>query len=288
MKAFVKEEEKAAAGRLKQIKKESAELEKLKKIRSDAYLTAAQIEKISTAKVINDKKSSEEEYTSFLAKDIVIAQTQTFDKQQFENNERYENNVSKYKDMLDNNLISQNEYDAKVKQAQKDSAYESAKILKKQRLFEITINTLAATVSFLATSQYDKAIAAGINGAFAFTLAAATPIPKYEKGGEILGKSHSAGGTLIEAEKGEFMLNKNSYSDSKEISNKINNGQLTDASFNEMKNDLQILNALNENGKIGNETNLLLRNLGISYIYKNYLHVKNADGRISKERLRGD
>ena len=40
----------------------------------------------------------------------------------------------------------------------------------------------------------------------------AQPVPKFKKGGEVGGKSHEAGGTLIEAEKGEYVVNKTSVS----------------------------------------------------------------------------
>jgi hypothetical protein len=40
----------------------------------------------------------------------------------------------------------------------------------------------------------------------------AQPIPKFKKGGPVGGRSHEAGGTLIEAEKGEYVVNKSSVS----------------------------------------------------------------------------
>jgi hypothetical protein len=40
----------------------------------------------------------------------------------------------------------------------------------------------------------------------------AQPVPKFKKGGPVGGKSHEAGGTLIEAEKGEYVVNKTSVS----------------------------------------------------------------------------
>ena len=36
----------------------------------------------------------------------------------------------------------------------------------------------------------------------------ATPIPKFAQGGLIGGKRHSAGGTMINAEQGEFVMNR--------------------------------------------------------------------------------
>lgn len=40
----------------------------------------------------------------------------------------------------------------------------------------------------------------------------AQPVPKFKKGGPVGGRSHEAGGTLIEAEKGEYVVNKTSVS----------------------------------------------------------------------------
>ena len=51
---------------------------------------------------------------------------------------------------------------------------------------------------------------AAATGAAQIAAIAATPIPKFKKGGEVGGRSHEAGGTLIEAEKGEFVVNKSS------------------------------------------------------------------------------
>jgi hypothetical protein len=47
-------------------------------------------------------------------------------------------------------------------------------------------------------------------GAAQIAAIASQPIPKFKKGGEVGGRSHEAGGTLIEAEKGEFVVNKSS------------------------------------------------------------------------------
>ena len=48
----------------------------------------------------------------------------------------------------------------------------------------------------------------GAAGAIQIAALAAKPIPKFERGGLIGGKLHSQGGTLIEAEQGEYMVNR--------------------------------------------------------------------------------
>jgi hypothetical protein len=89
----------------------------------------------------------------------------------------------------------------KTKQARQDKAL---------ALFEISINTAQGIISALASKPPNPILAAFIAAAGAIQLAAvaAKPIPKFEKGGLIGGKLHSQGGTMIEAEQGEYMVNR--------------------------------------------------------------------------------
>ena len=74
-------------------------------------------------------------------------------------------------------------------------------------IFEAIIGTAAAVAK--ATTPVLKAIALA-SGLAQIAIIGATPIPKFKKGGPVGGRSHEAGGTLIEAEKGEYVVNKNS------------------------------------------------------------------------------
>jgi hypothetical protein len=89
----------------------------------------------------------------------------------------------------------------KTKQARQDKAL---------ALFEIGINTAKGVISALALTPPNPILAAFIAAAGLTQAAAvaAKPIPKFEKGGLIGGKLHSQGGTLIEAEQGEYMVNR--------------------------------------------------------------------------------
>ena len=62
----------------------------------------------------------------------------------------------------------------------------------------------------LGIAAAGAAIAAGLKNV---QMINSTPVPKFEKGGYIGGNSHKMGGTIIEAEKGEYIINKNSMSD---------------------------------------------------------------------------
>ena len=77
-------------------------------------------------------------------------------------------------------------------------------------IFEATINA-AVAVAKAAGNPVQTAIAIAA-GAAQIAIIAATPIPKFKRGGMVGGRSHEAGGTLIEAESGEFVVNRNSVS----------------------------------------------------------------------------
>jgi hypothetical protein len=89
----------------------------------------------------------------------------------------------------------------KTKQARQDKAL---------ALFEIGINTAKGVISALALTPPNPILAAFIaaSGLAEAAVVAAKPIPKFEKGGLIGGKLHSQGGTMIEAEQGEYMVNR--------------------------------------------------------------------------------
>ena len=77
-------------------------------------------------------------------------------------------------------------------------------------IFEATINTAAA----IAKNSGNPILAAitAAAGLAQIGIIAATPIPRFKRGGMVGGQSHEAGGTLIEAERGEFVVNRNSVS----------------------------------------------------------------------------
>jgi hypothetical protein len=92
----------------------------------------------------------------------------------------------------------------KTKQARQDKAL---------ALFQIAIDTAQAVSKSIAASPTTFgmpftafAIASGLAQA---ALVAAKPIPKFEKGGVVGGQRHSQGGTMIEAERDEFIVNRN-------------------------------------------------------------------------------
>lgn len=79
-------------------------------------------------------------------------------------------------------------------------------------IFDIGVNTAIAISKAIAASPLTgglpfSALVAAL-GAAQLAAVIAKPIPKFEKGGLIGGKLHSQGGTMIEAEQGEYMVNR--------------------------------------------------------------------------------
>jgi hypothetical protein len=89
----------------------------------------------------------------------------------------------------------------KTKQAKQDKAL---------AIFDIGVNTAKGIISALALTPPNPVLAAliAVTGAAQLAAVIAKPIPKFERGGLIGGKLHSQGGTLIEAEQGEYMVNR--------------------------------------------------------------------------------
>lgn len=89
--------------------------------------------------------------------------------------------------------------------------------------FSAAVNGAAAITKALAT---DPILAAFVAAAVATQIAtiAATPIPKFEKGGTVRGKRHRDGGTVIEAEEGEEIISRKPAIKHRKVLKEINKG----------------------------------------------------------------
>jgi hypothetical protein len=85
----------------------------------------------------------------------------------------------------------------KIKQARADKAL---------AIFQASISTARAITE--ALPNIPLSILVGIAGAVQIAAIAAKPLPKFAQGGLIGGRLHSQGGTMIEAEQGEYMVNR--------------------------------------------------------------------------------
>ena len=110
-------------------------------------------------------------------------------------------------------------------------------------VFEIGLSTARGIMAALAGPPPNPPLAAliGIAGGIQLAAALAKPIPKFEKGGEIGGKRHSEGGTMVEAEQGEYIVNRKQTSAHRRELNALN--QSSDA-FKKLINERYVRPAL--------------------------------------------
>ena len=81
-----------------------------------------------------------------------------------------------------------------------------AKFEKASNLAQAGMNIASAITKVLP--NIFLAALVGAMGAVQIAAIASTPIPKFAQGGMIGGRRHSQGGTMIEAEQGEFIVNR--------------------------------------------------------------------------------
>lgn len=146
-------------------------------------------------------------------------------------------NLESLQEEYDGKLISQEIYE-KRKKAIEDEAAQKERELKKEQfernkqiaIINATIATAQAVVGALAQSKelgagaFVLAALMGILGAAQVGAITSQPTPKFEKGGWIDGKRHSQGGTIIEAEKDEFVINRKDAMKNASLLEAINSG----------------------------------------------------------------
>jgi len=141
-----------------------------------------------------------------------------------------------YKDQLDNNVISKKRYDQLVAKENKKLEAETIRIQKEAyernkqiQIVQAIINGASAIINSLnsAPAPYNFILAALTGAAVAIQIATIenAPPPKFEKGGKVNGNRHFAGGTLIEAEKDEFVINRKEALKHDKLLEAINNGR---------------------------------------------------------------
>jgi hypothetical protein len=191
-------------------------------------------------KFIEDKKKVEQEFVNFVQSTLSgIAQINTniADKRIQETQEVNDAETYELQKQLDAKLITQEQYDQKKAELDKRSAEKEKEI--KRRTFEANkqimliqtiMATAQATIAALGSIPYTPAniaLAALTAAAGAVQIAVITsqPTPKFAKGGKIDGRLHSQGGTLIEAERDEMIINRNDAMKNDKLLGAINSGK---------------------------------------------------------------
>lgn len=161
---------------------------------------------------------------------------------QIQQNEDAKNeNLAILQEEYDNKLISQEIYESRKKKIEEEANAVERELKKEQfernkqlALINATIATAQAISGALAQTAelgYGAIILAGLMavlGAAQIGAIASQPTPKFEKGGRIGGKRHSQGGTLIEAEVDEFVVNRKDAIKHYDLVDAINSGNAED------------------------------------------------------------
>ena len=114
---------------------------------------------------------------------------------------RAQNEITELENKKKRGLISEKKYQEELNKIKRKEAERA----KRQAIFEATLNIPLAILSGLKTSILGG-ITAGILATAQLGIIAATPLPKFRHGGLVGGKLHEQGGTPIEAERGEFIM----------------------------------------------------------------------------------
>lgn len=121
-----------------------------------------------------------------------------------------------------------NELNEKLAKRQRIAAYEQAIVARTQTIFDIWMNYLKGTAAVVGGSPFtigspwkERLLALAIGQT---AMALAQPIPKAAKGGEVGGNTHAEGGTIVEAEKGEYIVSAQAYAANSGLVGAINSG----------------------------------------------------------------
>lgn len=134
-----------------------------------------------------------------------------------ENVDRRQNSLDT---QLENNLITQQEYEDESEKLREEAAKAELdlKIKKFKQEKALTMTQIVIDTALGVAKSWGQggglfglplATMTAIAGALQLAVVAAQNPPMFEKGGLIGGKSHAFGGTILEAEKGEYIINKN-------------------------------------------------------------------------------
>ena len=127
-----------------------------------------------------------------------------------------------------NNIRSERKRAKEIDKINKEAAKEEAKIRKRNQAFRIMdaiSNTAVGITKAMELPTPTNFIMAALIGAQGALQVATLKAQKFERGGMVGGRRHSQGGTLIEAERGEFVMSRSAVeSVGLETMNRINQG----------------------------------------------------------------
>ena len=117
---------------------------------------------------------------------------------------RAQNEIAELENKKKRGLISEKKYQEELSKIKRKEAERQ----KRQAIFEALLNIPLAVLSGFKSGGLAGAIVAGVLASAQLAIVASTPLPKFRHGGLVGGNLHENGGTTIEAERGEFVMKK--------------------------------------------------------------------------------
>lgn len=192
-------------------------------------------EEKETQQAINQIRQDGFNFLSGLINDALQIQQNTINTQIQDNQDQSDAAIASLDNELATKQISQEVYNQRKLEIEKKAAEKEAELRK--RAFEAqkqaayiqaiistaqgVANALTVTPAQLVPAYIAIALA---TGAAQIATISSQPTPKFEKGGWIDGRRHSQGGTIIEAEKDEFVINRNDAIRNSNLLEAINSG----------------------------------------------------------------
>lgn len=183
------------------------------------------------------RKITTEEYTQFAIEQATVLSNTIFTINQ-QNRQAETNDILESLSMRKDAELSNKEL-TDAQRLQIEARYQQQEAQIKQRAWEAQkqadlaqaiINTALAVTKAFATvpppANIFAAAAAGVAGAAQIAIISSTQPPKFADGGMVGGQLHSSGGTLIEAERGEYVINRQSTSDYLPSLKVLNSGEV--------------------------------------------------------------
>jgi hypothetical protein len=183
------------------------------------------------------RKMSTQEYTQFAIEQATVLSNTIFTINQ-QNRQAETNDILDSLSMRKDAELSNKEL-TDAQRLQIEARYQQQEAQIKQRAWEAQkqadlaqaiINTALAVTKAFATvpppANIFAAAAAGVAGAAQIAIISSTQPPKFADGGMVGGQLHSSGGTLIEAERGEYVINRQSTSDYLPSLKVLNSGEV--------------------------------------------------------------
>jgi hypothetical protein len=183
------------------------------------------------------RKITTEEYTQFAIEQATVLSNTIFtinqQNRQAETNDILESlNMRKDAELANKNLTDAQrlQIEARYQQQEAQIKQRAWEAQKQADLAQAIINTALAVTKAFATvpppANIFAAAAAGVAGAAQIAIISSTQPPKFADGGMVGGQLHSSGGTLIEAERGEYVINRQSTSDYLPSLKVLNSGEV--------------------------------------------------------------